>query len=90
MKFGFCLISVNAHDFLHCMDQIRYFNTERRTVGIIFEMEQEYWKKMIKNSIADNLLPPSIFGEFKSNMIYTKGGKPLLQVCIENEVNENG
>lgn len=72
------------------MDQIRYFNTERRTVGIIFEMEQEYWKKMIKNSIADNLLPPSKFGVFKSNMIYTKGGKPLLQVCIENEVNENG
>ena len=57
MKFGFCLTTVNAHSFLHMMDQIRYFNTERQTVGVIFDMKDKYWHKMIKNSRLDNLLP---------------------------------
>ena len=43
---------------------------------------------MIKNSIHDKLFPSNNNALLKSYMTHTIGGKPLLQVCIENEIND--
>lgn len=43
---------------------------------------------MVKNSMHDKLFPSNDKAPMKSYMKQTLGGKPLLQVCIENEIND--
>lgn len=79
IKFGYSLKTITAHTFLTFIDQ--NFSRDPDFVINKLDLNDIQWSKLIKNSRAEklDLVRPVI-----------DGGKPLLQVCIDNENHKNG
>jgi hypothetical protein len=66
---------ISAHNFLTFVNRI--FNRDKKYIFENLDFNDINWATMITNSFEGD--------KFKKFGPMTEGGKPLLQVCIENE-----
>lgn len=74
LKFGFSVMSVSSHSFLTFIDQ-NYCRDPKYVLDKL-DFNDIRWENLVKKSREEGL---------NMKQAVTDGGKPLLQVCIDNE-----
>ena len=74
MRFGFSLKAISVHGFCNFIDRMSV--KDANFVKEKLDLTGIDWNQLVKNSHKSKL-------DLKTPL--TDGGKPLLQVCIENE-----